>query len=83
MTAIRAQFLFGSLLLWIGIALTGFSQASIFLYLPATSLAVAGAAGFCPGVAFWEKLGLPNEPIAAMPGRKRPQISHQTSNHRS
>ncbi len=70
MTAIRAQFLFAALLLWGGIAHTGFAAASPLIYFPAFMMTVAGLAGFCPGIAFWKRLGLPNDPLPAKPGRR-------------
>jgi len=72
MTAIRIQFIAVSLLIWLGIGLTGLSQASFVLYIPAVALFVAGVVGVCPGLGFWERLGFPNEPMPGkLPQKKR------------
>ena len=41
---------FVSLIIWIGIWLTGFETVHWFLYLPAAFLAIASLTGFCPGL---------------------------------
>lgn len=43
MTALRIQFLAISLVICVGIALTGFDRVHWFLYVPAAALAFAGA----------------------------------------
>lgn len=56
--ALRVQFLAISLLILVGIWLTGFGRAHWFLYVPVVALAFAGVTGICPGLMFWKKLGL-------------------------
>lgn len=56
--ALRVQFLAVSLLILIGIWLTGFGNVHWFLYVPVVALAFAGISGICPGLMLWKKLGL-------------------------
>ena len=58
MTAMRMQFLSIALVVFIGIALTGFERVHWFLYVPVAALAFAGVTGICPGMTIWKKLGL-------------------------
>ena len=46
----RVFFLILSSVLWLGIWLTGFSQISWIIYVPACSLLFAAIMGFCPGL---------------------------------
>lgn len=58
MTALRMQFLSISIVVFIGIWLTGFDKAHWFLYVPVVMFAFAGITGICPGLFFWKKIGL-------------------------
>lgn len=57
MSAQRMLFLTVSLMLWVGIWLSGFSTVHWLLYIPAAALAFAGVTGICPGLILWRKLG--------------------------
>jgi hypothetical protein len=57
-SAQRVHFISVSLIVFIGIWLTGFDKVHWFLYVPVISLAFAGITGICPGLIFWEKVGL-------------------------
>lgn len=48
--AARLLFLVVSLVIWLGIWLTGFGTAHWLLYLPAAFLLFAAVTGFCPGM---------------------------------
>lgn len=56
--ALRVQFISVSMIVFIGIGLTGFDKAHWFLYVPVVVLALAGLTGICPGLAVWKRLGL-------------------------
>jgi hypothetical protein len=58
MTALRMQFLFMAVIIFVGIFLTGFQRAHWFLYFPVVMLLFAGISGVCPGLLLWKKLGL-------------------------
>ena len=58
MTALRMQFLFMAVVIFVGILLTGLQRAHWFLYLPVVMLLYAGISGVCPGLLLWKKLGL-------------------------
>lgn len=45
---LRAFYLFASSIIWLGIYLTGFEQASWVLYVPATTFMFAAITGICP-----------------------------------
>lgn len=57
-SALRVQFITIALILLIGVWLTGFDKAHWFLYVPVIGLTFGGITGFCPGLAFWKKMGL-------------------------
>jgi hypothetical protein len=57
-SALRAQFISVALIVFIGIWLTGFVKVHWFLYVPVIVLTFAGITGICPGLMFWEKIGL-------------------------
>ncbi|MHB1567140.1 MAG: hypothetical protein ACYCXG_10575 [Acidiferrobacter sp.] len=59
MTAQRAVYLTAALMILLGIALTGFTRVNGLLYVPAALLGFAGITGVCPGLRFWQRLGLP------------------------
>lgn len=46
---IRSVFILLSVLIWLGIYLTGFGNIHWLLYLPAAITAFAGITGICPG----------------------------------
>ena len=48
----RFFFLVLATVLWLGIGLTGFTQAHWLLYIPAVFLAFAAITGICPGMFF-------------------------------
>lgn len=48
----RIVFAVMSAFIWIGIALTGFSTVSWFMYIPAIATAVVAFTGICMGAAF-------------------------------
>jgi hypothetical protein len=52
----RVFFLFASSLLWLGIWLTGFSQASWVLYLPTIGFLFAALTGICPSLIISNRL---------------------------
>ena len=56
--ALRVQFIFVALLVLVGIWLTGFDKVHWFLYVPVIALTFAGVTGICPGLIFWNKIGL-------------------------
>ncbi|MDH5572076.1 MAG: hypothetical protein OEY89_09945 [Gammaproteobacteria bacterium] len=58
MTAQRMVFLTVAIIVALGIALTGLKQAHWILYVPVIFLGFAGITGICPGIRFWNKLGL-------------------------
>jgi asparagine N-glycosylation enzyme membrane subunit Stt3 len=53
-----AQFITVALLIFIGIWLTGFDKVHWFLYVLVGLFTFAGITGICPGLMFWEKIGL-------------------------
>jgi hypothetical protein len=57
-TAQRVHFISVALIVFIGIWLTGFAKVHWFLYVPVIALTFAGITGVCPGLIFWEKVGL-------------------------
>lgn len=57
MSATRMVFLTVSVIILVGIWLTGFNKVHWFLYFPAAALFVAGATGFCPSAMLFKKLG--------------------------
>jgi ABC-type polysaccharide/polyol phosphate export permease len=58
MTAIRMLFIVMSILIFVGIWLSGYNTVHWILYLPAVFLAFAGITGICPGYIIFKKLGL-------------------------
>ena len=64
MNALRMLFLSIAGVIALGIWLTGFDKAHWLLYVPAAFLAFAGITGICPGLIFWRKVGLRDEPPA-------------------
>ncbi|TSJ44510.1 hypothetical protein FO440_10130 [Mucilaginibacter corticis] len=48
LTSMRIWFAMMAAMLWAGIYITGFTNASWLLYVPATGLMIALAMGFCP-----------------------------------
>lgn len=48
LNSMRIWFAMMGVMLWIGIYLTGFANASWVLYVPASGLMIALALGFCP-----------------------------------
>lgn len=48
--SVRLFLLVVGLVIWGGIALTGFQQVHWLLYLPASFLVLAAVTGFCPGM---------------------------------
>ena len=63
-SAMRFFFLVSGALLWLGIWLTGFSQAHWVLYLPAVFFLFAAATGICPGLALSNALFKSQKPDA-------------------
>ena len=57
-TAQRVHFISVALIVFIGIWLTGFDKVHWFLYIPVIALTFAGITGICPGLIFWNKVGL-------------------------
>ena len=47
--ALRGFLIFASLVVWLGIWLTGFGAVHWILYVPATFFLLAGITGYCPG----------------------------------
>lgn len=72
MSALRMLFLSIAGITLIGIALTGFHQASWVLYLPVVFLSFAGITGICPGLILWSKLGFKNESLSCELPRRKP-----------
>lgn len=58
MTALRMQFIAVAVVVFVGIALTGFRNAHWFLYVPVVMFLFAGITGICRGMLIWKKLGL-------------------------
>jgi ABC-type polysaccharide/polyol phosphate export permease len=54
----RAHLISVALIVFIGIWLTGFDKVHWFLYIPVIALTFAGITGICPGLIFWNKVGL-------------------------
>jgi hypothetical protein len=52
----RSVFIVMSVLMWLGIFLTGFKNVSWVLYLPAIASAVAGISGICMGATLFGKI---------------------------
>lgn len=52
----RFFFLFSGTLIWLGIALTGFTVAHWLLYVPAVFFTFAVVTGICPGIIISNKL---------------------------
>lgn len=50
--ALRATFFVISLIIWAGIALSGFDAVHWLLYIPAVFLGFASITGICPGLIF-------------------------------
>ena len=48
--ALRMTFIMVGLVIWLGIALTGFGVVHWLLYIPAVALVLAGASGICPNL---------------------------------
>ncbi len=48
----RLLFTVASLILWLGIYLTGFSTVHWLLFVPAAFFGLAGLTGICPGLIF-------------------------------
>jgi hypothetical protein len=72
MNATRMLLLTIAELILVGIWLTGFENVHWMLYVPVVLLVFAGATGYCPGLAFWTKIGFQNEPMSCeLPGRKK------------
>jgi hypothetical protein len=61
MSANRMLYLSFSLIMFIGVWLTGFSTAHWLLYVPIVFSAFAGISGFCVNLWLWKKLGLKDE----------------------
>ncbi len=59
--AMRVWFILFGLLIWIGIALTGFSNVHWFLYIPAAAIVLAGIVGFCPSLMLVSKIIPPKQ----------------------
>ena len=57
MTAIRMFLLLMSILVAVGIYLTGYKSVHWLLYLPAIGLVFAGIVGTCPSIMLFKKLG--------------------------
>ena len=57
MTAQRMVFLVMSIVIFVGIWLTGFGTVHWVLYIPAAALAFAAITGICPGIILFNKLG--------------------------
>lgn len=53
---LRVFYLFAASAIWLGIWLTGFTQASWVLYVPATTFVFAAATGFCPSLITFRKV---------------------------
>ena len=47
---LRVFYLFAATVIWLGIWLTGFSQSSLVLYVPAIGFVFAAVTGFCPSL---------------------------------
>lgn len=58
MSAQRMLFFTVAILLGAGIWLSGWNQVHWLLYLPMVMLVFAGMTGICPGLIFYQKLGL-------------------------
>jgi hypothetical protein len=52
---LRVFYLFGASVIWLGIWLTGFSEASWVLYVPAVTFVFAAITGFCPSLITFRK----------------------------
>jgi hypothetical protein len=61
MTAQRILYLSFSLIMLIGVGLTGFSRVHWLLYVPIIFSGFAGITGFCVNLWFWKKLGFRDE----------------------
>ena len=61
MTANRMLYLSFSLVMFIGVWLTGFSDVHWLLYIPIVFSAVAGITGFCVNLWLWKKIGFKEE----------------------
>ena len=81
MSAIRVQFLFISIIIFLGIWLTGFDKVHWLLYLPAVFLALAGITGICPGLIIFTKLGLKGSADIKNPptGEAQIQVAEQAA----
>ena len=67
MTATRMLYLSFSLIMLIGVWLTGFSTVHWLLYIPIIFSAFAGISGFCVNLWFWKKLGFKDEIVCQNP----------------
>jgi len=54
--SLRAFYLFGASTIWLGVWLTGFTQASWVFYVPGTTFLFAAATGFCPSLIAFRKV---------------------------
>ena len=54
-TPLRAFYLFAASAIWLGIWLTGFSEASWILYVPATTFVFGAITGYCPSLITFRK----------------------------
>lgn len=61
MTAQRMLYLSFSLIMLIGVGLTGFSKVHWLLFVPIVFSGFAGITGICINLWFWKKLGFPAE----------------------
>ncbi len=61
MTANRMLYLSFSIIMLVGVGLTGFSKVHWLLYVPIVFSASAGITGFCVNLWFWKKLGFPED----------------------
>lgn len=69
MTANRMLYLSFSLIMLIGVGLTGFTTVHWLLYVPIVFAAFAGITGFCVNLWFWKKLGFPDESACRLSSR--------------
>ena len=49
-TPLRMFYLFAASMIWLGIMLTGFSEASWVFYVPGITFTIAAITGFCPSL---------------------------------
>ncbi len=56
--ALRVQFAFIALLIYLGIYLSGYANIHWFLYVPVVALIFAAVTGICPGLKILRGVGL-------------------------